>query len=552
MATAGLLWRAVDLQLTHQTFLQHQGAARYLRVVSIPAHRGNMVDRNGEPLAISTPVQSVWANPARLARERKRWPALTQLLGLEVDELHRLVAERMEREFVYLKRHVEPMLAARVTRLGLDGVHLQREYRRYYPTGEVAAHVTGFTNVDDVGQEGLELAFEDWLRGVDGSKRVLRDRLGRTVEDVERIRAARPGRDLVLSVDRRVQYLAYRALKSAVRRHRARSGSAVVLDARTGEVLAMVNQPSYNPNNRAERVGRRYRNRAVTDVFEPGSAVKPFTIASALETGRFTPDTPVDTRPGLLKVGQHTVRDLRNYGVIDVATVIQKSSNVGASKIALAIPPKTLWRTFTRAGFGQPTGSGFPGESAGILTHFADWSDIHRVTLSFGYGLSVTPLQLAQAYAAVANRGVLPSVTFQRVDAPVSERRVLSERVSLAVRTMMENVVSVEGTGRRAAISGYRVAGKTGTARKSVDGGYAEDRYIAVFAGMAPASAPRLVAVVVVDEPRNGDYYGGVVAAPVFAEIMQGALRLLGVPPDAPDFGRSRVVLAETAGGRAP
>ncbi len=551
-ATAGLLWRAVDLQLTHQAFLQNQGAARYLRVVDIPAHRGNILDRHGAPLAISTPVQSVWVNPAQLARERDRWPALAQLLGLEVEELHRRVAERSEREFVYLKRHVDPMLAARVTRLGLDGVHLQREYRRYYPTGEVAAHVTGFTNVDDVGQEGLELAFEDWLRGVDGSKRVLRDRLGRTVEDVERIRPARPGRDLVLSVDRRLQYLAYRALKSAVQRHQARSGSAVVLDVRTGEVLAMANQPSYNPNNRAERVGWRYRNRSVTDVFEPGSAIKPFTIASALETGRYTPDTSVDTHPGLLKVGQHTVRDLRDYGVIDVATVIQKSSNVGASKIALAIAPKALWQTLTRVGFGQATGSGFPGESAGILTHFADWSDIHRATLSFGYGLSVTPLQLAHAYAAVANRGVRPALTFQRVDAPRDEHRVFSERVALAVRTMMEGVVSATGTGRRAAIPGYRVAGKTGTARKSEDGRYAEDRYVAVFAGMAPASAPRLVAVVVVNEPRNGDYYGGVVAAPVFAEIMQGALRLLGVPPDAPDFGRSRVVLAERGGERAP
>lgn len=551
-ATGGLLWRAVDLQLTHKAFLQHQGDARYLRVVSIPAHRGDILDRGGEPLAISTPVQSVWVNPARLVRERERWPALTRVLGLEGDELHRLIAERMQREFVYLKRHVTPMLAARVLELGIEGVYLQREYRRYYPTGEVAAHVIGFTNVDDVGQEGLELAFEQWLRGVDGSKRVLRDRLGRTIEDVERIKAPRAGRDLVLSIDRRLQYLAYRALKSAVHRHRARSGSAVVLDAPTGEVLAMVNQPSYNPNNRAGRIGARYRNRAVTDVFEPGSAIKPFTIASALETGRFAPDTPVDTRPGLLKVGRHTVRDLRNYGVIDLAAVIQKSSNVGASKIALSIPAKRLWDTFTRVGFGQPTGSGFPGESGGILTHFLDWGDLHRVTLSFGYGLSVTPLQLARAYAVIANDGLAAPITFQRRESPPARERVLSESVAGQVRAMLEAVVGEGGTGRRAAVAGYRIAGKTGTARKSVDGGYAEDRYVAVFAGMAPASAPRLVAVVTVDEPRNGAYYGGEVAAPVFAEIMQGALRSLGVAPDAAGGAGARVVLADGALPLAP
>lgn len=550
-ATAGLLWRAVDLQVRDQAFLQRQGDARYLREVPIPAHRGNIVDRNGEPLAISTPVQSVWANPAQLAGERERWPALSRLLGFAPGELHRLLAERRDREFVYLKRHVNPMLAARVSKLGLSGVYLQREYRRYYPTGEVTGHVTGFTNVDDVGQEGLELAYNEWLRGTDGSKRVLRDRLGRIVDDVERVKAARPGRDLTVSIDRRLQYLAYRALKSAVRRHHARSGSVVVLDPRTGEVLAMANQPSYNPNNLAERVGWRYRNRALTDVFEPGSAIKPFTIASALETGRFTPRSIIDTSPGRFRVGHYTVHDTRNYGVIDVATVIQKSSNVGASKIALSIPERALWRTFRQVGFGRSTGSGFPGESAGILAPYRSWSETQRVTLSFGYGVSVTPLQLAQAYSVIASGGLLRRVSFQRVDEPLSEERVMPERVALQVRAMLEGVVGEGGTGTRAAVPGYRVAGKTGTARKSMDGGYADDRYVSVFAGMAPASAPRLVTVVVIEEPRRGGYYGGLVAAPVFAEIMRAALRLLGVRPDAPDSNGRRVILANGAGDLA-
>lgn len=537
-ATAGLLWRAVDLQLSDKEFLQGQGDARHLRVVEIAAHRGKLLDRNEEPLAISTPVQSVWVNPGELARDRGHWPALTRLLGLDGDELHRLIAERMDREFVYLRRHIEPDLAARVEALGAAGVYLQQEYRRYYPMGEVAGHVLGFTNVDDEGQEGLELAYDDWLAGVDGAKRVLRDRLGRIVEDVERIRAPRPGRDLVLSLDRRIQYLAYRALKGAVQRNRARAGSAVVLDARTGEVLAMVDQPSYNPNNRADRVSDRYRNRAVTDVFEPGSSIKPFTIAAALESGRYRPHTFVDTSPGFYHIGRYTVRDVRNYGRIDLATVIKKSSNVGASRIALSLEPRALWEMLTHVGFGRVTGSGFPGESGGILTHFFDWSEIHRATLAFGYGLSVTPLQLAHAYTAIASGGRLRPVHFQRVDAPEAGRRVMSRSTALEVRRMLEGVVSAGGTGQRAAVPGYRVAGKTGTVQKSVAGGYAEDRYLAVFAGMAPASDPRLVTVVVIDEPRNGAYYGGLVAAPVFSEIMSGALRLLAVPPDGRDLPR--------------
>jgi len=548
LAAAALTGRAADLHLNRQAFLQSQGDARYLRAVDIPAHRGNILDRNGEPLAISTPVESVWADPSRLAAARSRWPALARILELDIETLAGLVEPRLGREFVYLKRQVTPASAARIRDLAVPGVHLQREYRRYYPLGEVAGHVTGFTNVDDAGQEGLELAYDERLRGTPGAKRVIRDRLGRIVAAVELIRAPQPGRDLGVSLDRRVQYLAYRALKAAVQRHAARGGVAVVLDAGTGEVLAMVNQPAYNPNNRADRVGSRYRNRAVTDVFEPGSAVKPFTIASALQTGRFSPETVVQTAPGFYRVGGHTIRDFRDYGRIDLATVIKKSSNVGATKVALAIPPERLWRTLRSVGLGRVTGSGFPGESAGILTHFADWGELRRATLSFGYGLSVTPLQLVQAYSVIAAGGRLHPVTFERVRGTASGTRVMSEEVALAVRTMLEAVVSEGGTGHRAAIDGYRVAGKTGTVRKPVSGGYAEDRYVAVFVGMAPASRPRLVGLVMLDEPRRRGYYGGEVAAPVFAEMVGGALRVLGIAPDAPSPGAGRMALAGGAG----
>ncbi len=530
----GLMVRAVDLQVNHNKFLRNQADARHLRVVRISADRGKLLDRNGAPLAISTPVDSVWANPQELASDRPGWAGLARLLGLKTEELQRLLAKRLDREFVYLKRHVNPLLAEQVIALGIRGVYLQREYKRFYPTGEVSAHVVGFTNVDDVGQEGVELAYNHWLEGRDGSKRVLRDRLGRVVEDIESIKSAHNGQDLVLSIDRRIQSIAYRALKTAVQRHRAASGSAVVLDARSGEVLAMVNQPSFNPNKRRGARGARFRNRSVTDLLEPGSAIKPFTVVTGLESGRFTAQTLIDTRPGHYQVGGHTVRDLRDYGVIDVTTVIKKSSNVGVSKIALAVPPEKQWRTLSSLGFGRTTGSGFPGESPGILTEPDEWSDIHRATLSFGYGLSVTPLQLAQAYSVIANEGMLYPVTFLRADGSAKATRVMSPEIARQVRAILETATGEGGTGQRARISGYRVAGKTGTSRKSTLGGYSSDRYVAVFAGIAPASDPRLVVVVTVDEPSGDSYYGGEVAAPVFAGIAAGALRLMGVAPDDP------------------
>lgn len=538
--TGGLLWRAVDLQHTDKAFLIGQGDARHLRVIAIPAHRGKILDRNGDPLAISTPVDSVWANPREVAAGAHRWPELSKLLGLDSKQLERVSAQRDEREFVYLKRHLAPQLANKVEQAGVPGVYLQREYRRYYPLGEVAAHVVGFTDVDDNGQEGMELAFDERLHGVGGAHRVLRDRLGRIVEQVESIRAPKAGEDLILSLDRRIQYLAYRALLRAVKRHKARGGSVVVLEAHTGEVLAMVNQPAYNPNNRADRVSSRYRNRAVTDVFEPGSAIKPFTIAAALESGRFDSTSKIDTSPGTLKIGKYTVRDHRNYGRIDLTTVLQKSSNVGATRLALGIDARELWQTLTRVGFGSSTGSGFPGEVDGVLTHYFDWGEIHRATLSFGYGMSVSALQLAQAYAVLANDGRFVRVTFERAGQPVDGVPVMSRATTRSLRSMLEAVVGPEGTAQRARVAGYRVGGKTGTVRKSITGGYAEDRYKAVFAGIAPISQPRLVVVVVIDEPAGEEYYGGQVAAPVYAEIMARSMRVLGIPPDDPSVIKRR------------
>lgn len=527
-----LVARAVDLQVLKQDFLQGQGDARHLRVVSMPAHRGMITDRNGEPLAISTPVDSVWANPQELPLADPRLARLARLLELDQDELMRRLAARGDREFVYIRRHVSPELAQQVQALDLPGVALEREYRRYYPMGEVAAHVVGFTNIDDRGQEGLELAYDEWLAGVPGAKRVIKDRLGHTIENVEALRAPRAGKPLALSIDRRVQYLAYRELKLAVQANGARSGSIVVMDPLTGEILAMVNQPAFNPNTRRDLRGELYRNRAVTDVFEPGSTIKPFTIAAALEAGRYRPASQVDTAPGYFRVSGHTIRDIRNYGLIDLGTVIQKSSNVGASKIALSLEPEELWSLYTHVGFGRITGIGYPGESAGVMSDYSRWREVERATLAFGYGLSVTPLQLAQAYCTIAADGMLTEPSFVRRDEPAPHHQAMSEGTARQVRAMLEDVVGPGGTGNRASVDGYRVAGKTGTVRKSTVGGYVEDKYLAVFAGMAPASNPRLVVVVMINEPSRGEYYGGHVAAPVFSNVMGGALRLLNIPPD--------------------
>ena len=442
LAAVTLVWRAVCLQVLDKEFLLSQGEARHLRVVTLPAHRGVIQDRNGEPLAVSTPVESVWVNPQELGGEQQRIPELAAVLSLDAGKVQQLLARRAEREFVYLRRHLSPALAAKVSALNIPGVYLQREYRRYYPGGEVAAHIVGFTNVDDMGQEGLELAYEDWLGGEPGAKRVIKDGKHHIIEDVESIRRPHPGKDLKLSIDRRIQYLAYRELKGVMKEHKARAASAVVLDVKSGEVLAMVNQPSFSPNNRQELQRSHMRNRAVTDVFEPGSTMKPFIVATALQSGRFQPETAVSTSPGWYRVGVNTVRDVHDYGELDVAGVIRKSSNVGISKIALSLPAEDIWTTLTDIGFGAQTYSGFPGEASGLLSYHGGWNQIETATLAYGYGISVTALQLAKAYGVLATDGMKRSVTFLSEGDVSEERRIMPAEAARQVRASTSGTCS--------------------------------------------------------------------------------------------------------------
>ncbi len=531
LAVTGLLWRALDMQVLNQAFFKQQGDARHLRVVPIAAHRGDIYDRNGEPLAISTPVDSIWVNPQEVVEQTVGIAELASLLELNPQHLINKIEKNRSKEFLYVQRQVSPETGGKVKALGVPGIYLQREYKRYYPAGEVTSHVLGFANVDDRGQEGLELAYDEWLSGVPGAKRVIRDRLGQVVDDVERLRPVEPGKPIYLSIDRRIQYLAYRSLKSAVKKHKAIAGSAVVLDVHTGEVLAMVNQPSFNANDRSQLRPGVYRNRSVTDVFEPGSTVKPFTVAAALETGRWHEKDNVKTAPGYYKVQGNTIKDIRNYGKINLEEIILKSSNVGISKVALSLDPEQQLGMYLNLGFGSESGSGFPGERAGNL-RTGQLSDFERATMSFGYSMSVTPLQLARAYSAIAADGEIYPVSFLRRDEAVDGERVMSEKTARKVRKMMQRVVSPEGTANSAAIANYTVAGKTGTVHKFVSGGYADDRYLSVFAGIAPANKPRIAMVVMLNEPRRGEYFGGKVAAPVFSKVISGALRLLNIPPD--------------------
>ena len=528
-----LVARAVQLQVFNKDFLNQQADTRHLRTERISAHRGTITDRNGEPLAISTPVDSIWANPRELAAAVDRVPRLARTLGVDPQQLMRRVTRSMDKEFLYLKRHLSPAQAQQVLALKLPGVNVQREYRRYYPAGEVAGHLVGFTDIDDEGQEGLELAFNHWLAGESGAKRVLKDRLGRSVENVESIRPAHHGKDLRTSIDLRIQYLAYRTLKAAVKTHNAESGSIVILDVKSGEVLAIVNQPTYNPNDRSQFSAERYRNRAITDIFEPGSSIKPLIVAAALESGEYRPSSVIDTAPGYVVVGPKTIEDSRNLGRISLTTILARSSNVGVTKLAMSLEPDQLWGTMTRFGLGSLTSSGFPGESAGLLTHFNHWRPISQATLAYGYGVSVTPLQLAQAYSVLGSNGLLRPVSLLALESPNDGDRILSQNSASAVRRMLEEVVRPGGTGTKAAVTGYRIAGKTGTAWKFAAGGYSEDKYISIFAGLAPASDPRLAAVIVIDEPAGELYYGSDVAAPVFADVMSESLRLLAIPPDA-------------------
>jgi cell division protein FtsI (penicillin-binding protein 3) len=531
---AALLARAVYLQVINQDFLERQGDARMVRVAKLSANRGMIVDRNGEALAVSTPVDTVWADPRKLATAPQDvFPKLAKALDRDPEWLKRRVTSSLDKEFIYLVRHMRPVDAAKVKALNIPGVDTLREYRRYYPAGEVTGHLLGFTNVDDIGQEGLELAFDQWLAGEPGAKRVLRDSLGRTIEDIERIREARPGKDLQTSIDLRLQYLAYRELKAAVVANRAKSGSLVVIDIASGEVLAMVNQPAFNPNDREQYLPSRYRNRATNDFIEPGSSIKPFVVATSMEAGRLHRDTLIDTSPGLLQVGIKTIKDKHNLGTIDVTTVLAKSSNVGMVKIGMKLKPEQMWQTFDRLGFGRVTGSGFPGESAGILSGPEHWRPIQQAVMSYGYGLSVTPLQLAQAYAIMGGDGIRRPISLRKVETAPEGVRVFKPGIAKEVVSMLESVVSDEGTARRAAIMGYQVSGKTGTAWKASEaGGYSQNKYMAIFGGVVPASQPRLACVVIIEEPSAGEFYGGDVSAPVFAAVMSGALRMMAIAPD--------------------
>lgn len=528
-----LAWRAVYLQTSDHERLQDFGRQVSVRQITVEAHRGQITDREGEPLAISTPVFSLGANPSQLLQSTEGVTQVAEILDLDAVDLRERLEARRDRQFYWVRRHLPPAVSERLSASEIDGLELRKEYKRYYPTSEVAAHLVGFTNVDDQGQEGVELAFDQSLAGHPGTSRVLRDNHGQVIESLGQIKAARPGTDLRLTIDRRLQYVVYRELEAAVARHRAASGSVVVVDARNGEVLALANQPSFNPNSRSDLRGEFYRNRALTDVFEPGSTLKPFTVAAALASGRYQPDSLLDTSPGYYSIGRHVVRDIRNYGQITVADVLRHSSNVGSSRLALSIDPEQLWEAFRGFGFGRGTGSGLPGEGVGRLAHYSDWSEIEQATLAFGYGLSVTALQLARAYTVLANDGVRVDLTVQASDPGLSSKKMLPPEVARRVREMLVRVVE-EGTGKRARIPGYSVAGKTGTVHKVSREGYAEDRYRSLFAGMVPATQPELVAVVVIEDPRDGAYFGGDVAAPVFASVMREATRLMNLPPDRP------------------
>ena len=532
LISIGLVARAFDLQVVRKQFYQRQGDARFLREMPIPVSRGTIFDRNGEPLAVSTPVMSIWANPSEVLDKDERIPELAQALGVDADDLKSRLAQRADREFVYLRRQMTPEAAQAVLDLGIPGINGQREFKRFYPSGEVTSHVLGFTNIDDHGQEGLELAYDDWLSGKPGAKRVIRDRMGHVVEDVEQIRAPKPGQSLTLSIDRRIQFLAYSELKDTLEKFQADSASMVILDVKTGEILAMVNLPTYNPNALGGSAPSSRRNRAMTDVLEPGSTIKPILMAAALSSGKFTPTSPIiDTTGGHWYFQGHDIHDTHNYGLLTPTGVITKSSNVGAAHIAMALDTTMMYDTYRAFGFGNSTESGFPGEASGHLRIGRDWRPLEQAILGYGYGLNVTVLQLANAYATIADGGVMHSPTFIKGNDNTS-KQIITPEVAGELMKMLETVTGPGSTGTPARIANYSVAGKTGTAHKANAGGYAKSNYTSAWAGIVPATNPRLVGVVVVDNPKKGSYYGGTVSGPVFSKVMGGALRLLDVPPD--------------------
>ncbi len=544
---AALLGRSLYLQGVHNEFLQAKGESRYARVLEVPATRGRIADRNGNLLAVSTPVSSIWAHPSDASQiEPGQLRQLAQLLEMNVTELNARIAGG--RDFVYLKRQVSPELAEKIAALNLPGIYQQSEFRRYYPSGEVMAHMLGFTSVEDRGQEGIELAFDRLLAGQPGSRRVIKDRRGQVVEDVESIRPPRDGEDVALAMDARIQYMAYSALREAVQQHRAKAGSVAVIDVRTGEVLALVNAPAFNPNNRTHLSGEQLRNRVFTDTFEPGSIMKPFIAAMAIESGKFRATTQIDTNSGSFNIGNRTIHDTHPYRTLTVAEVIQKSSNIGSAKMGLSFEPEYMWAFYERLGFGSPPGLGFPGEASGNLRPPKTWKPIEQATMSYGHGISVSLIQIARAYLAFARDGDIVPLSLTRVDAPPVGVQVFSPRVAREVRQIMETVVSPGGTAVRAQVSGYRVAGKTGTANKIENGRYV-NKYVSSFVGLAPASNPRLIVAVMIDEPSADQHFGGMVAAPVFAQVTEGALRALGVAPDTPLAPMQLTAMGNERGG---
>ena len=530
---ATLAARAFFLQGLNTDFLQAKGEARYGRVLEMPASRGTVKDRHGQPLAISTPVESICATPDDFDVEDRQLAQLAHVLEIAPAEIRQKVA-RKDRQFVFLKRQISPEQAAKVMALRIPGVFQQREYRRYYPAGEVMAHVVGFTGIEDNGQEGIELAADGRLTGVPGSRRVIKDRKGRIVEDVESLRAPRDGDEVTLAIDHRLQFLAHRELKAAVEANRAKGGSMVILDAKTGEILALVNQPDYNPNNRANVTGRQTRNRSVTDLFEPGSTMKPFTVAAALDAGIVTPETMIQTAPGTMTIGGWTISDSHPNGLLSVAQVIQKSSNVGAAKIMLAMAPERVGTLYRELGFGALPQTGFPGEARGQLRPWAKWKPIEQATMAYGHGLSVSLLQLARAYTIFTNDGHLLPLALTKRDALPIGKPLIRRDTAQSLTRMMEMAVLPGGTAPRAQVPGYRVAGKTGTAHKAEAGAYAEHKYVSSFVGFGPVADPRFIVAVMIDEPAGAKYYGGDIGAPVFASVMGAALRMMSVPPDAP------------------
>ena len=524
-----LLWRMVDLTVLHRSFLQGQGNARSLRVVSIPANRGMILDREGVPLAVSTPVQSLWVNPKTFHPTSYQLSRLARLLDIAPKHLKHLLHTAQNHEFYYLHRQLPPARAKDVADLKIPGTNFQEEYKRFYPEADSTAQLIGFTNVDDIGIEGLELAYQSWLEGTNGKKRVVKDRYGRVIEELETLKEARAGHTLNLSID------AYHELQATIERCGAKSGSVVVLDTQTGEVLAVANAPSFNPNARNRYALQTYRNKALTDLFEPGSVIKPFSIASALESQRVTPDTIIDTRPSTMMVHGHIIRDVHGYGVLDVTGVLRHSSNVGVTKMVLMSPPEQLINLLTRCGIGQRTESGYPGESEGSIVSAREANPFVLATLSFGYGVSASAMQIAKSYLVFANHGRLPPISLVHQDrsSVTAGEQVMSAKTADQLLVMLEDVVNGQGgTGRSAMVPGYRVAGKTGTARVAGVRGYQERRFMSSFVGIAPASNPRLIVAVFITEPTKGGYYGAQVAAPLFAKVMGSALRILDVAPD--------------------